>query len=83
MRHIPGSGISMLCSFLVGAWFTGLGVMHFQSGHEPPPPGVITPSLTPTYEMTPPDVEGDDGSLGGPVYDQNHQQTPTYIYKTS
>lgn len=43
-------------------------------------------STTPTYDMTPPGVEkveGDDGSLGGPVYDQHHQDInhPNYHIK--
>lgn len=51
-----------------------------------------SPTPTPTYDMTPPGVEatptptveGDDGSLGGPVMDQNHQDPakPNYVLNT-
>jgi hypothetical protein len=52
-----------------------------------------TATPTPTYDMTPPGVEptstpsqtvaeGDDGSLGGPVYNETHQAEPTYIINT-
>lgn len=52
--------------------------------------GTPSPTPTPTYDMTPqgvgatptPTVEGDDGSLGGPVYNEANQATPTYIVNT-
>lgn len=48
-----------------------------------------TPTPTPTESMspgnlgTPTAVEGDDGSLGGPVYTAPSQTTPEYVYPTS
>lgn len=44
-----------------------------------------TPTPTPTESVSPtssPGVEGDDGSLGGPVFDESHQATPTYVINT-
>lgn len=44
-----------------------------------------TPTPTPTESVSPtssPGVEGDDGSLGGPVLDESHQATPTYVINT-
>lgn len=35
---------------------------------------------TPPQPSTSTSQEGDDGLLGGPVYDQTHQAEPTYIY---
>lgn len=84
MKRIEG-GLGMLVSFAVGAMAMG-GVMNYETKTSAPETPVVsnvdsvTPSLTPTYEMTPPGVEGDDGSLGGPVYDKAHQTEPTYIY---
>jgi hypothetical protein len=49
-----------------------------------------TPMLTPTYDITPPGVEakstpkveGDDGSLGGPVLNEANQVEPTHIIRS-
>jgi hypothetical protein len=49
---------------------------------------VSTASETPTESATPTPTEsvsaspeGDDGSLGGPVYNPSHTETPTYIIR--
>lgn len=87
MDRISGAGISTMLSFLLGAGLAGYVMSNYELGT---PPRVNTvdstpsPSLTPTYEMTPPGVatsaEGDDGSLGGPIYDETHQKMPLYVY---
>lgn len=90
MKRISG-GLGTLVSFAVGAAIAG-GVLHYE--YQSPAPATTTVNTvgdtstpTPTYDMTPPGVEvtptveGDDGSLGGPVYDQNHQNVakPNYV----
>lgn len=77
--------LASLMSLGVGT-MAGLMMM---AGHnydeQPMPPSTqyVRPTLTPD-QLIPsmsPTPEGDDGSLGGPVYDQNHQVgNPKYIY---
>lgn len=82
MRRMQGSGLCLLASLIVG--FCGVSQVT-QTTYRTPEPTPISDFRTPlpTYDMTPPGVEGDDGSLGGPVYDQHHQSTgkPHYVFK--
>lgn len=100
MKRIQGPGISVLISFAVGAVAVGGVMNYETKTERPATTTVRTvsdtstpsPTPTPTYDMTPPGVgatstptvEGDDGSLGGPVYDENHQSTatPNYVFNT-
>lgn len=90
-----GAALSMLLSAALGIGATGYLMTNYQT---PAPTQYVTTvanetdsaSPTPTEAVTPtpgpstssPGVEGDDGSLGGPVYDESHQATPTYVYTT-
>lgn len=75
MRTRNSAALGVLMSIAVGV--TAVASMKPTYAMDPSPR--TTP--TPTYEMTPPGVEGDDGSLGGPVYDQNHQEKPLWVLK--
>lgn len=91
-------GLGILLSFTIGAGITSYGMANYDTpapttqhvrtvGEDitesptPTPSEMITP---PGVEVTPsPTVEGDDGSMGGPVLDETHQAEPTYIINTS
>lgn len=99
MKRISG-GLGILLSFAAGAVAVGGVMNYDTKSPAPATQTVRTvgdestpsPTPTPTYDMTPPGVEatstptveGDDGSLGGPVYDGAHQDTasPNYVYST-
>lgn len=77
--------LAPLLSLGVGA-LAGLMMMagHNYADREPvPSTHYVRPTLTPD-QLIPsvsPTPEGDDGSLGGPVYDKDHQLgNPKYVY---
>jgi hypothetical protein len=98
MNRIRGSALGALVSFAIGAGVSGYMVTNYEMKTENPTTtvrtvsdtGTPTATPTPTYDMTPPgveatstpSVEGDDGSLGGPVYNQANQTEPTYVFNT-
>lgn len=94
MRLRNGSTLGLLASFTIGAGVT-LGMMNNYTPSDAPastqvnvvsetdsPTPSPTESVTPTPTATSTAVEGDDGSLGGPVLNSANQATPTYIYKS-
>lgn len=68
---VPICGLGLLCSSFFVFVFTLPLATEYDVIETPSSPSVST---TPT-------PEGDDGSLGGPVYDENHQTKPTYVIK--
>lgn len=93
MKRITGSGLSLLLSAAIGAGITS----HLMTSYvvQPTAPtqnvriigDTSSPTASPADTVKPSEVaeqrvEGDDGSLGGPVYDENHQTEPTYMYST-
>lgn len=99
MKRIP-LGPGTLVSFAMGAVLVGGVMNYEMKSSAPETQTVTTvgdtstpsPTPTPTYDMTPPGVEvtptptveGDDGSLGGPVLDEAHQDPakPNYVVNT-
>lgn len=89
MKPRNGTTLGLLASATVGA-VAMLGVMNnYTTPSEPPTTQVNvvsdseSPVPSPSESVTPtPTVEGDDGSLGGPVLNSANQETPTYIYKS-
>jgi len=80
-RDCLGPLMSLGVGVLAGLFFTS----NVNYGEEPqsvtinePRPTLTPDQLIPSVSPTP---EGDDGSLGGPVYDENHQNIPIYKYK--
>jgi hypothetical protein len=97
MKRISG-GLGVLLSFAIGAGVSGGVLNYETKTSAPETQNVRTVSdtetptatPTPTYDMTPPGVEatstptveGDDGSLGGPVLNEANQAEPTYVVNT-
>lgn len=86
MKRING-GLGTLASFAIGAAVAGGLMVNYATPSQKPTTVHNVVDSTPTADLTSPGVEvtptteGDDGSLGGPVYDQNHQDTakPNYV----
>lgn len=99
MRLQKASMLGLIGSFAIGAMVALGVMNNYSIPHEPASTTVntvgdessasATPTPTPTESMspgnlsTPSAVEGDDGSLGGPVYTAPSQTTPEYVYPTS
>lgn len=99
MRLQKASTLGLIGSFAIGAMVTLGVMDNYQAPHEPASTTVntvgdessTTPTPTPTESMSPGDsitdtptvIEGDDGSLGGPVYTAPEQTAPVYVYPTS
>lgn len=91
MRLQKASTLGLLGSFAIGAGVT-LGMMNNYTTQSPTPSTSVnmvgdqstdldSPLPTPTESISAPaTAEGDDGSLGGPVFNSENQTTPTYVY---
>lgn len=85
------STLSLLLSFAIGAGGAAYVLPNYTMDSPKPATQYVQTvgdeaSVSPTPPETPPVkptvTEGDDGSLGGPVYNDTHRETPMYIYNS-